>query len=60
MVVAGHRQGREVQNQGDNDSTDLTQTGPTTWAHLRTAANPMRYDGRSLLSNCLLYTSRCV
>ena len=50
MVVAGHRQGREVQNQGENDSTELTQTGPTSWAMLRTTPNPMRYDGRSLLS----------
>ncbi|OQP83751.1 sugar transporter [Xanthomonas phaseoli pv. syngonii LMG 9055] len=40
MVAVSHRQGQEAQNQGDNRSRDFT----------RTAANPQRIDGRSVLA----------
>ncbi|WP_349657069.1 TonB-dependent hemoglobin/transferrin/lactoferrin family receptor [Xanthomonas sp. 10-10] len=40
MVAVAHRQGQEAQNQGDNRSRDFT----------RTAANPQRIDGRSVLT----------
>lgn len=40
MVAVSHRQGKETENQGDNESSGAA----------RTAANPLRRDGRSLLS----------
>ncbi len=46
LVAVGHRQGKETQNQGDNASTD---PDPVLGTHLRTAPNPQRRDGRSLL-----------
>lgn len=39
LVAVGHRQGKETDNQGDNESTDASRTAP----------NPQRRDGRSLL-----------
>jgi len=47
MVAASHRQGRETENRGENDSTD---PDPVLRTHLRTAPNPQRRDGRSLLA----------
>lgn len=40
MAVVTHRQGRETENRGDNESRDDTRTAP----------NPQSRDGRSLLS----------
>lgn len=39
LVAVGHRQGKETDNQGDNESTNASRTAP----------NPQRRDGRSLL-----------
>lgn len=49
MVAASHRQGRETENQGENNSTNPTQVSPGVYTHLRTVQNPQRRDGRSLL-----------
>ncbi|KUF20691.1 TonB-dependent hemoglobin/transferrin/lactoferrin family receptor [Xanthomonas phaseoli] len=40
MVAVSHRQGQEAQNQGDHRSRDFTRTAP----------NPQRIDGRSVLA----------
>jgi len=49
MAAISHRQGKETENRGDNESTDpILINGVST--HLRTAPNPQRRDGRSLLS----------
>lgn len=46
MVAVSHRQGKETENQGDNESTGPAADG----VNYRTAPNPLRRDGRSLLS----------
>lgn len=46
MVAVSHRQGKETENQGDNESTAPAADG----INYRTAPNPQRRDGRSLLS----------
>lgn len=49
MAALSHRQGKETENQGEDHSTDpVLVDGVAT--HLRTAPNPQRRDGRSLLS----------
>ncbi|KRA46974.1 TonB-dependent hemoglobin/transferrin/lactoferrin family receptor [Pseudoxanthomonas sp. Root630] len=50
LVAASHRQGKETETQGDNDSTTPTRLENGTFTVLRTAANPQRRDGRSLLA----------
>lgn len=47
MVAASHRQGKETENQGRVESTDAT----------RTAANPQRREGRSLLGKLVFAPS---